>query len=266
MRLLILFLTVIGLSSCHTFDTKGYRVTTQHTPLLQEAGQFRVHTGIGFNHVEMMGAVSPIKYVGVVGSTYTNSKGFSKEWGFGGYYPWKSHFVTEAYFIMGESNYRDYRDKTYSASWSGSEAKTRYVDDLEFSYKKKALQLNVGYVTKQFKMSIGTNWTIANYDFFKYQAVVWDKESYGHAFYTLTSDTTYAFGNKRLDIFSIAPSVSFCFKEFMIQTQLSLSTFVGARPPVPFQSDFIRSAMFSTSFGWHFIPSEHKARQAKKKV
>lgn len=253
-------LCLVGaLTGCHVFDPKGYRVTTQHTPLLSEAGQTKAQAALGANHIEVMGAISPLKHVGIVGSTYANDKGKTREFGIGGYHTWGYGFIAEGYLLYGESWYTDHKDVTKTDYPTTREAQVRYIDDLSFDYKKRGIQLNLGYMTKKVKFALGVNLQMVDYNHYTYRTQTWRKEDYLHQNFYLSSDITYSVDHSRFYVLSVAPTIQFTLKDFIIQNQLNLSGFIGNSSAIPIKDKFIRPAMFSTMIGLNIVPSNHRS-------
>lgn len=261
MRTLLLLSVVLAITGCTSLSRIGYRTTTQHTPFLTEAGEVKAQGGFAFNHSEMIVAVSPIKHVGFLGNYYSQKFGNSRDFGIGAYNKWGSSFITEAYFILGDSRYNQSKRDTINVYMS--EEERVYIGDVSFDYKKRGLQLNLAYTYKQVKIGVGLNWQHVDYRNYSLQEQWYSKEDYYHQRFILESDESVYFGNQKFDVLTIAPTIQYTFLGFYVQHQFCISKLMDPVDDMPYPSVFMPKHLLSTTLGWHFVPSTFRALKSK---
>ena len=80
----------------------GYVTSTHNMPLLADKNQGQVMGTISWNHLEVQGAYSPIKNLGLIGNCYAgifSVNGSSFEYGLGTYKTFKSKYLIEVYAL-----------------------------------------------------------------------------------------------------------------------------------------------------------------------
>jgi hypothetical protein len=255
---------LVLLQGCGGVQPIGYRVTTQNVPMLEEAGEVQGHVALGINHTELIGAISPIKHIGVISSIYSNELGSSTEYGIGPYYTFRNGLKVEAYASAGRAYYFDeYGIERYGIA-TGSGRMTYHHSMVDFAYTKKNLQLNVGLKTDYGTFALSGKWTRAYYDHYTYLSENYSRETWS----TPLRMNTYfynSFGKTSYDLASLALTYSYKGKWIFYQTQCSLTTFVGGKMPFEPHSEFYRPILISTSVGFDINVYHARHKEAKKR-
>ena len=255
---------LVLLEGCAGVQPIGYRVTTQNVPMLEEAGEVQGHMALGLNHSELIGAISPIKHIGVISSIYSNELGSSTEYGIGPYYAFRNGLRIEAYASAGRAYYFEEDGKERYGIATGSGRMTYHHSMVDFAYNKKNLQLNVGLKTDFGTFALSGKWTRAYYDHYTYLSETYSRETWS----TPLRMNTYfynSFGKTNYDLASLAFTYSYKAKWFYCQTQCSLTTFVGGKMPFEPHSEFYRPILISTSVGIDLNVFRARHKEAKKR-
>ena len=169
MKSLLIFLCLailVGFSSCQSSAT--YLKTSTNTPHFEHVGEIQANGTMGFNHIEVGGAVAPAKNIGVIGNAYwelQEKSYYELGVGYWNTYTKKKWLSLEGYVGYGrgfiDNRYSDYNPLNWDYS-------NNY--DLRTNYNKFFTQVGAGVnAFKDVKIGGALKSSLLHYPIYRYE-------------------------------------------------------------------------------------------------
>jgi len=243
---------ILIMSTLFSFDTYvpiAYQPTTPNIPLLEEAGDFQAMGALGLNHIELHGAVSPIKHFSVMGNVYFIEDGSkSNSFGVGTNMRISPKIFVELYGLSGLAERHINYEKEYSPFMSSNNYRNVHISSFKYTYN--ALQLNLGYKLDETESLLFstkfTRTTKYNFDYIKYS---YSDQGSGYWSQTSVKEEHYSHG---IDMLDVSLGYAYRWKILKLQYQMTFPIHID-RYDAPNEEDlYISPFIGSLTVGFDF--------------
>jgi hypothetical protein len=244
-----LILLTLVFESCDSYAPLAYQPTTPNIPLLEEAGDFQAMGALGLNHVELHGAVSPIKHFSLMGNVYfIEGGGKNNSFGIGTNMRINRDIFVELYGLTGIAERHVNYEKEYSPFMSSNNYRNVHISNFKYAYN--ALQLNAGYkCSPSGSLIFSTKFTRTtkyNFDYIKYS---YSDQGSGSWSQTSVKEEHFSHG---IDVLDISVGYAYRWKILKLQYQVTYPIHID-RYDAPNEEDLYITPFFgSLTVGFDF--------------